>query len=941
MAARTTFKLNRLTAAIAALCASSVLLAQAPDAAKPAPQNADDTVQLDEIKVTGVRATQRTSAQEKRDASVILDALVNDEVGASPDLSVGETLERIVGVSADRFKGSASEISLRGMGPFLGFSTFNGREVSSGSGDRAVSFQQFPSDIVNGIVVYKSQRPDLLEGGVSGVIDLRTVRPLDFGKSRAQVDVRASYNDYANRVDGDSGLGGRAAASGISQWDTKIGRVGLAVGLSRIDATAPEDFYTASSSFRPCNSINTTPLALSGGTAGSNCTQTNTLSNPTYFVGNTYNWRQLTTLDERDAMITAVQWQPSEAWDINIDWQASQRESVEDRHDLSLAEGRRGIRPVLLSDEGALLRWQGNSVLESINTIRDRDETYVGGGINIDWQATERLKWNADLSFSRTNRDQLDLSTRLRSGTALGAGGRVAYTVDQRGTVPTIEFATPVNLNDHRLFNSAAFARRQAETRTDDIRALRLDGLYTTGLSWLTDVGFGVRYSEHSRITDLDNNNNVETVSAALTAAGQAACQIPFPQRNWGASSSANFSSWAAFDTRCLYQNFTGSADLGPLADPRSASDIDVSEDIAAAYLSGNFAGAVGAVPYTGVFGLRYVRTGVRSTGFRGDFRVVPSGGNVVLQPIPGSFVPVVIENDFGTLLPSVNINFELTPTLNLRGALYRAMARPNIEAMGAGRTFVLDAQGVDIADAIAGVSGGNPRLEPLLADSIDLSLEWYANADTLVSGALFYKELKAGIVPAGDASLTETFVIGNQTFTVPVAQERNSDQTRNLSGVELTVQHSLSYLPGAWAGLGFQLGYTYVDSNFAYVDPSAIDPANPLRNFTDPVNIPGLSEHSGSATVYWENDDWTLRALYKYRSSYFKPFELTANREVVGAGFLDLSTDYQLVEHVQLRFQALNVLNQAQTMMRPVDGSRAETGHFGRTLFMGVRLRW
>jgi iron complex outermembrane recepter protein len=119
------------------------------------------------------------------------------------------------------------------------------------------------------------------------------------------------------------------------------------------------------------------------------------------------------------------------------------------------------------------------------------------------------------------------------------------------------------------------------------------------------------------------------------------------------------------------------------------------------------------------------------------------------------------------------------------------------------------------------------------------------------------------------------------------------------------------------------------------------VDPSNPLRNFTDPVDIPGLSENSGSLTVYVEQKRWSVRALYKYRSSYFKPFELTANRVVQDAGFLDLSADYRLNASWQLRLQALNVLNQEQTMFRPVVDSIAETSNFGRTLFAGVRLRW
>jgi iron complex outermembrane recepter protein len=905
-------------------------------------EEAPNTEELDKIEVVGILQTQRKSSEVKRDSNVIVDALVSDEIGASPDLSVGETLERITGVSADRFKGSASEISVRGLGPFLGFSTLNGREVSSGSGDRAVSFQQFPSDIVNGVSVYKSQRPDLVEGGVSGVIDLQTVKPLEYGKKRIQVDLRGSLNEYEKKVYGSGGgLGFRGSVAAINQWDTRIGRIGAAFGYSRIDASAPEDFYTASSSFRPCNTINTAPTAVAGGTAGQNCSYSAASTNPVYFVGNGYTYRQLATEDDREAMIGALQWRPNDRWDINLDIQASTRESIEDRHDLNLAEGRRGIAPTLIAPNGALLVWRGNSVIDNINTIRDRDEDYIGGGFRADWRVRDNLKLSTDISYSKTEREQLDLSTRLRSNTLVGAGGRVAYTFDQRSSFPTFTTLNPVNLDNHALFTTAAFARRQAESREDEIKAVRFDAEYIVAEGWFTNLNGGMRYSDHDRITDLSNDNNRETITAAATATGQAACAIGFPQRNWGAGSGTNVRSWAAFDTRCLYRNFTGSDDLGPLADSRSADDLDINEKTLAAYFSASFVGDLGKVPYTGVFGLRAVRTDITSTGFRGDFDITNSGGAVVLVPIAGSFSPVTIKDSYTDVLPSLNVSFELRDGLLLRGAAYRALARSNIESLGAGRTFVLDASGTSVADAIGGVSGGNPRLKPLLSNNYDLSLEWYPNRDTTVALALYYKQLFASTVPAAANSLLETFLIDGVSVTVPVAQQKNASGDRDLYGAEITAQHAMTYLPAPFNGLGFNLGYNYAESNFEYPDPSAVDPANPLARFTDPVGIVGFSRHSGSAAVFYETKDLTLRALYKYRSAYSKPFELTANRVVKDAGFLDLSADYRINEIVQLRLQALNVLNQQQEMERPVEGSLAETSFFGTTYFFGVRLKF
>jgi iron complex outermembrane recepter protein len=920
--------------------ASAALLAAPLAQAQSVPAASSEAVE--EIVVTGIRATQRDSIEVKRAAPVIVDALVSDEIGALPDQSVAETLERVTGVTADRFKGSASEISVRGLGPFLGFSTLNGREVSSGSGDRAVSFQQFPSELANGVLVYKTQQADFVEGGVSGVIELRTLRPLDLGRQRFLAEARGNYLPYDARIEDSDGTGYRASSSYVDQFDTGIGAIGVSVGYARTDTAAPEDFYTASSDFRPCNSINTAPTALSGGLAGANCNYNAAAANQRYFVANQYSFRQLQTGDERDAIMGALQWQPTDDLDINLDLQFSERASTEDRHDLVIAEGRRGIRPDEINAQGGLLQYRANSYLENVSTYRVRDEDYRGGGLSIDWNATAALNVSADLAYSRTHRRQVDRSARLRSNTIFGPGGRVAYAFDQRGGVPAVVFVAPIDLDNHAAYTTSGYARRRMEDRDDEILAARMDADYELGGGAFRSLEFGVRYSDHGRVTDLDNNNDVDPVTGPQLAAGNANCRVEtFPQDDWMRDSGTNVRSWATFDTLCLYEAFAGTRDRGPLADSRSAGDIDVNERIAAAYAMANFNATLGGVPVSGNIGARVVRTDVTSRGYRGSFDVVTSGGTVRLVPIPGTFDPVLIENRFTNMLPSANLTFSLRPDLLLRLAAYRALARPNIEDMGAGREFVTEAGAATVEEAIAGVSGGNPRLEPLQSANADIALEWYPTPDTALTGAVYYKRLEAGIMAAYASSLQETFVIDGASYTVPVAQQKNSDDASDLYGFEVTAQHAFATLPAPFDGLGVAVAYNYADSNLEYEDPSAVDPVNPLRNFTAPAGIVGLSKHSGSATAFYEKGGVSLRLVYKYRSEYFKPFQLAANRYVEGAGFLDASLSYDVTEHLQLKLQALNLLEQEQVMYRPVDGSVAEASYYGTSYFVGVRVRY
>ena len=886
------------------------------------------------IVVEGIRATQRNSIETKRNSGLIVDALISEEIGETPDQSVGETLERIVGVTADRFKGSASEISVRGLGPFLGFSTLNGREVTNGSGDRAVSFQQFPSEIVNGVLVYKTQNAALVEGGTSGVIDLRTLHPLDAGKRRIQVDARGVYEQLDDNIKGRDGLGYRISASYVDQYQLGDGELGVSVGYARADETAPEDFYTESSSVRPCNTI-----------GGGNCSFNTGSANPTYFVPNSFLFRQSNNDQNRDAVIGTIQYKPRPELDINLDAQYSTRFFEESRSDIVIAEGRRGITPIDILDNGVLVNHTANSRLESQTRIRRRDEEYIGGGLSAEW-SDDFGKVGFDVSYSETTRDEVDRSTRLRTSSTLADGsrsgfssGRIPYQLDKNSGFPVVTFDPGFDVTNHDFYNDAAYARRDSETRNDKIYAVRIDGEAYVANSFITSIQAGLRYSDHHRVADLDNQNRDESISDALTLAGNQNCRIDFREKDFFSTTSSNVNNWAEFDPLCLYTTFAGSEDAGPAADPRSTSDIDVTERIMAGYAMANF--GTQDERLAGNVGVRIVQTDVDSVGFRGAFTAVQNNGSFQLVPT-GNFDIVQLGNSFTNILPSLNVKYLVTEKFLVRGAVYKAISRPNIEFMGAGRDIATsDDTNPTIADAIAGVSGGNPRLEPLESWNGDLSFEYYPNENDLFSLAVYYKQLKAGIIPADFNATNETFVIDGQSVTVPVAQQTNDNGKSDLWGAEVSVSHAFTELPGLLSGLGFIGAYSYADTNFEYVDPSAVDPDNPLRNFTTPAEIIGLSRHTFSATGYYDKGPVQLRLIYKYRSRYLKPFELNANRFANDGESLDASASFDLTKNIELRLQAINLTNEPQILERPAAGAVSEVSIYGRRYYAGVKLRF
>ena len=970
-------KLRPVMMTRAALLASAALIAAVPAWGQEAPAEVESDQPAavdggDEILVTGVRATQRSSIAFKRDADVVVDGLVSDEIGATPDNSVGDTLERIVGVSADRFKGNANELSVRGLGPTLSFSTFNGREVSTAGPDRSVAFQQFPSELVNGVLVYKTQRADFLEGGVGGVIELRSMRPLDYGKRRIQFEVRGDFQPQDNDVYQHDGLGYRANFSYTDQFSTGIGDIGISIGYQRQDTTAPEDYYNANSTFQLCNTSANNPFQLTGTTAvqtgaGANQNCVNATApravggvvvgetrGPAYFANSSRSFRTQTTEEVRDGLIGAIQWRPSSDFEIAIDGQYSKRASLEDRNVLQITEGLRGVQPLVIGNgsngysPGALMSYRGNSNLENQLETRQRNEEYLGGGLSLIWSPD---RWNVafDASYSKSHRTETQKQTRMRSTR------RVGYTLTyvEDDIVPVVEFDN-FDITDHNLFlataNNAVYARNRFVTdRVDRIWAARLD-IDRELDGFISGLKFGGRVSDHHRTNDNARNNDLNTrpgtaaqVTALITQANQQ-CRVPFTTTSYMKGMGTNVTRWATFDNDCLFRTFTGSDDALPYpADGRDPSDIDVAERIYAAYAMAKFEGDMGSVPISGNIGLRWVKTDITSDGFRQPYRIVidtPGDSYTVSVDPAGQLQSNTAKGSYNYFLPSANIAFDLSQEVKLRLAAYRAIARSGIESFGAGINLN-PSTGTGLDNIIFNATTGNPNLKPLRAWNVDASLELYASKDTLVSVAGYYKWAKGTVIGRSEPIPTDITVTTirdggapvTETFTISPVAPSNDLETRHLYGVEATASHAFTWLPDPLDGFGVQGSVNRAFANFEYPDTS------PIAAFVDPANLIGLSKWTASGSVWFEKWGLSLRANLRYRSGYYKPNGGT-NREIRGGTYLNLSAQYDLTKNVQLKLQALNVTGTEDIMYKGGYDSIAEVSRGGTQYFFGFRVR-
>jgi len=574
-------------------------IAAVPAAAQDQPADVADE-DGNEIVVEGFRAIVQSSIDEKRESNLVYDALSADEIGDIPALSIGEALETLTGAGSHRENGGATEISIRGLGPFLGSTVINGRVATNGSGDRSVNFSQFPAELFTEIGIYKTQSASYIEGGVAGQIVLETTRPVDYGRRRLQGEIKAELNPDNYDIDADQRLndfGYRGSISYIDQFSVGDGELGISLGYERRDSNNPEQEVRVSNTIRACV---LDPSTTSDGVFDDgNCdTSSSTIDGlrdgsvnlPFVIARNSYAFRQNITSDNRDAFFGAIQYKPSPDVDINADFQYSTRTQREQRSDLNFAEGRRIDGPgdpntipgidLIFTESGALRQFTNEQRIEAVSEYLERDEEYYGGGLSIDFKPADRVTISLDASYSRTQRIEEAVQIRFRTEDGESIFGNTdangnpffpeAFESDQtpnagrtNGTDDRVETAVQIfqngsqginfitqnfDVTDYTLFANDPRLRADLEQdRFNEVWAVRGDVAYELD-GFFNLFQAGARYQElvyrdvpgavrgSSRF---ENTYNDTDGSGALFFANQE-CRTPFPESGFLSSIQGN-----------------------------------------------------------------------------------------------------------------------------------------------------------------------------------------------------------------------------------------------------------------------------------------------------------------------------------------------------------------------------------------------------------------
>jgi len=904
------FKLSPVAAGCAMLLSALSGAAYAQDSSAGASASpAEPAVQS--VTVSGIRRGIEAAIAVKKDATSIVEAISAEDIGKLPDTSIAESIAALPGLTAQYVGGHANLISIRGFSPDLGGTLLNGRELASTGDSRTISYDDFPSELMAGVVVYKTPDAGLVAQGLSGTVDMQTVDPLAFGNRVITVNGRKEHDGTGPQ----RGSGSRTSFSYIDQFFDR--KVGVAIGFARTSDT--------SGAIQSFNSWGSGTTSYNG----------QTVNIP--YSG--FNAETDITTERRDGAMAVLEFRPNKDFTSTVDIfyskfdqtkaerliQASLSNTTTSTYDL----------PTYLTD--ATL--QGNNVLSGvINNVRAvvrtepivyDDKVNSVGWKNV-WKLSPDWKLLGDISHSKATR--LENDQEIYGGTVGLAGqpgvlGTIGFTAGSPVLTSSINYADPniIKIVDSQGWGGGPAVPQAGYDKgphvTDKVDALRLGATYTLPENtWFSTLDFGGNYTKRSK-TRIDNEYLLQVPGGPYAALAEPG----------GYSASAGTSG-----LDMLTFNAVGTIP-GLIYNQKFHSDIYnknwiVDERVATGMAKLNIDTDWAQVPVKGNLGLQVVHAKQSSGAYAAD--IDGGSANSPVQPIDAGA-------SYYKVLPSLNLVGELGNQNFLRFALAREMQRPNMIDMRASTAFAVDTSHGGIYSG----SGGNPTLKPWVADGIDLSFEKYFGNKGYFSAAAFFKRLDTYVVDYTNFNYDFTSAIQPSTpkaaSNVGYFTEPTNGAGGRIYGLELSASLPFDLLWKPLDGFGAQASFSLTNSSIAV--PDNIPGATAAS-----MSLPGLSKQVASAALYYEKFGFQARVAETYRSDSVGTIEGFGG----DLGYAEIKANLHLSAQVQYEIQSgpakgLTFLVQGNNLsdapeIHYVGTKSNETQHttYGRTLYFGLNYK-
>jgi TonB-dependent receptor len=928
--------------------------AAAQAAAPAAPQDpSQETAQVEEVVVTGFRASLANALNIKRREAGVVDAISAEDIADFPDTNLAESIQRIPGVSIDRDAGEGRSITVRGLSSEFTRTRINGIEAQATTGatdssggvnrGRGFDFNVFASELFNNITVRKTASAEVEEGSLGATVDLRTTRPFDYQGFTAAASVQGGYNDLSES------WSPRFAGLISNTW--MDGKFGALLSVAYSDKDSIEEGFS-SVRWGPANGDSgfQNPDALPGGAPAAGG----------LFHPRIPRYGRLIHEQERLGATLSLQWRPSDATTLSLDGLYSKLDSTRSENFLeawSLSRNAsQGGKPQVDILEAVADPETGELIYLRVNDMDMRTEQRLDVLETEFTQYTLELdhRFNDTVSFNGTvGRSQSDFGNPSQINAIIDHQDADGWSIDFRDNrdLPLIVYGFDVTDPDQWSFTGPAAAQPRSE--------LRISSSFQTNTYTTAEGGFRFDFNDEAALKVGASYKQYESVGSGYARANNAAPSLPagtsmadVTELLTGFGSGLDLpagsaTSWvtpdldaviAAFGAGCLCDTGVAGGDFRLLGLENGSSALgswrEVTETDTGAWIQAEWDSELYGVPFRGNLGWRWVRTEVEALGY---------------SALSGVTTTVTGENAYDDFLPSLNFALEPIQDVIIRLGAAKVMARPPVTSL----VPVFGLSAPDAANRTASL--GNVKLEPYRARTFDLSVEWYFAPESLLSFAWFYKDISTYVqTTRQQMTYAELTALNPEAFPADPARgptdvydfsTPSNTPGGPLKGFEISYQQPLTFLPGLFSNLGVQANYTHVESEIDYCTTALCD-------VFVTANLVNLSPEAWNGTLYYDDGRLNARLSAAYRDSYYQqvPGANGGSRGIVATGktetlSIDASASYDLTDHLTLSLEGINLTDEPNRQNHgELDGIRDSTyvyHHTGRQVYVGARYRF
>jgi iron complex outermembrane recepter protein len=832
------------------LLAAAVTLALSATAA---PALAASGEQIEEVIVTGIRASLKVSLDTKREASAVVEAVSAEDLGEFPNTNVAEAMTQIPGVAIDRRFGQGERVSIDGTDPSLNLTFLDGHPVAQSiwlfgeQPNRGFDQTQIASEIIGRIEIYKSPEARLPEGSLGGTVLMHTRRPLDLDANTFAASGGLNYNDQADDE--------QPSVSGLYSWKDTAETWGIAVAAQHyeetVDRQGAEIFgYVPASTFNNVSGVS-----------------------PTALVPNFVNAAWFQQDRERDSITANLQVKPSEAVELNLsvlyikeDF-ANYNQSMYNFLSLTpdqvdrLTVGPDGI--VTGGHSGA-----GSNVFYD-NNVRGSEPTTRGADLQAAYYG-DRWELSGQVGKSKADNDlkQWFIEPAFQGGFSWDIRRGITFDDSQAARDPE-NWAAAGFFGNHGIFKTEAEDTYGQADFTMELGGM-FDALRVGARQHKHDEDFTLSVYGIPPVGDLEQVGTIglTDIWGFSDDHGRHLYAGRDNVKNWVTSAPPNFANQDA-------ASFLNNTFHIEQKNTSAYAQLDFGKD---KRLHGNF-------------GVRYVKAEIESTAY-------DLGSDVPVLPARPEWL-VTQTNDDDYVLPALNLAFDATDQVVLRFAAAKVVAWAPYNQM-APNTFLNDT-------TLTG-TGGNADLGPYESTNYNVSAEWYFASESVLAASVFYKDIEnfieteAGIERqfnglSDDANPAQFLALVAQGLCTAdgfcnysILRPRNSGNGE-IKGLNLSYQQ-----PFGQTGFGILANYTFADGETAAGN-----------------DLPFQSENQYNISPYYEKGPLSARVTYGWRSEYLAGGFVAGAPPVSVDSYADmgLSLGWKFNDMWQLNFDAQNLLDE------------------------------